>query len=85
MNKQARRELQAQRVKIDGKAELFSIVIRATADPAVVDARTRSKWSRMLRFVAKFKRRHEPFEAFVKHMAGSTAVRHSLPLAWGEA
>ena len=37
------------------KSEPFAIVIFCTSDPEVVDAKTRSKWSRVLRYAAQSK------------------------------
>ena len=44
----------------------FAAVIRCTADPAKVDKRTRSKWSRLLRYVLAYKSPPEPLDQFVK-------------------
>ena len=35
------------------KPEPFGIVIFCTADPKIADAKTRSKWSRVLRYAAR--------------------------------
>ena len=35
------------------KPEPFGIVIFCTSDPEVADAKTRSKWSRVLRYATK--------------------------------
>ncbi len=35
--------------------EAFATIIRCTSDPAKVDDRTRSKWSRVLRYAAEYK------------------------------
>jgi hypothetical protein len=53
--------------KVDRNAEPFATVIRYTSD---VDAKTRSKWSRLLRFVERFKPRRQPFKQFVKERGG---------------
>jgi hypothetical protein len=50
--------------------EPFAAIIRCTADPAKVDKRTRSKWSRALRYAAEFKTNAEPIAAFVRRKGG---------------
>src|SRR6266478_5891956 len=46
--------------------EPFAAVIRCTADPAKVDKRTRSKWSRVLRYALACKCHSEPLDQFIK-------------------
>ena len=46
--------------------EPFAAIIRCTSDPAKVDKRTRSKWSRVLRYSAEYKSHSEPLAAFVR-------------------
>jgi hypothetical protein len=48
----------------------FAAVIRCTADPAKVDKRTRSKWSRALRYAISCKPLDEPLDRFVKRKGG---------------
>jgi hypothetical protein len=48
----------------------FAIVIFCTSDPQVVDARTRSKWSRALRFAARCKPHAQELGAFIKSRSG---------------
>jgi hypothetical protein len=50
--------------------EPFAAVILCTADHAKVDDRTRSKWSRVLRYAAEFKSLDEPLRDFVKRKGG---------------
>ena len=50
--------------------EPFAAVIRCTADPAKVDKRTRSKWSRALRYALEYKLPSEPLDAFIKRKGG---------------
>ena len=45
----------------DGE-EPFAAIIRCTADPAKVDKRTRSKWSRALRYALAYKYHSEPLD-----------------------
>jgi hypothetical protein len=49
--------------------EPFAAIIRCTADPAKVDKRTRSKWSRALRY-ATYKSPSEPRDKFMKTKCG---------------
>jgi hypothetical protein len=46
--------------------EPFAAIIRCTADPAKVDKRTRSKWSRVLRYALRYKSHSEPLDQFIK-------------------
>jgi len=48
----------------------FAAIIRCTADPAKVDKRTRSKWSRALRYAWAYKSPPEPLDAFIKRKGG---------------
>ena len=50
--------------------EPFAAVIRCTADPAKVDKRTRSKWSRLLRYALAYKSPPGPLDAFIKRKGG---------------
>jgi hypothetical protein len=49
--------------------EPFAAINRCTADPVKVDKRTRSKWSRALRY-ALYKVASEPLEGFMKRKGG---------------
>jgi hypothetical protein len=49
---QARRALRLQRLKVSDREDPFATIIRCTADPAKADKRTRSKWSRLMRYAA---------------------------------
>ena len=64
---QALRALQLQHLDLPTSEEPFAAIILATADRQKVDKRTRSKWSRVLRYAAKFKTDAEPLAAFVRH------------------
>jgi hypothetical protein len=55
------------------KPEPFAAVILCTSDPEKADDRTRSKWSRVLRYVAKYKDLDEPLGEFVKRKGGINA------------
>jgi hypothetical protein len=48
----ARRALRLQRLEASDREDPFAAIIRCTADPAKADKRTRSKWSRVLRYAA---------------------------------
>jgi hypothetical protein len=50
--------------------EPFAAIIRCTADPAKVDKRTRSKWSRALRYALAHKLTSEPLDQFIKRKGG---------------
>jgi hypothetical protein len=50
--------------------EPFAAIIRCTGDPTKVDKRTRSKWSRMLRYALAYKHIAEPLNNFIKRKGG---------------
>ena len=50
--------------------EPFAAIIRCTADPTKVDKRTRSKWSRALRYSLAHKSPSEPLARFIKRKGG---------------
>ena len=50
--------------------EPFAAVIYCTADRDKADERTRSKWSRVLRYAAEFKDLDEPLRDFIKRRGG---------------
>jgi hypothetical protein len=56
----------------DGE-EPFAAIIRCTADPTKVDKRTRSKWSRVLRYALSYKSHSEPLDQFIKRKGGINA------------
>ena len=66
----ARWALQLQHLDLPITDEPFAAVIRCTSDPGKVDKRTRSKWSRMLRYAAEYKTNAEPLAAFVPRKGG---------------
>ena len=57
-----------------GQPEPFAAVILCTADRDKVDERTRSKWSRVLRFAADFKDLDERLRDFIKRKGGINAL-----------
>jgi hypothetical protein len=52
------------------REDVFGAVIRCTADPARADKRTRSKWSRVLRYAGLQKSAKEPLAEFIKRKGG---------------
>ena len=66
----ARWTLRLQGVDLPTNDEPFAAVILCTADPKKVDKRTRSKWSRMMRYVAEYKINSEPLAVFVQRKGG---------------
>jgi hypothetical protein len=70
---------------VDHVPEPFAAIIQCTADPRKVDYRTRSKWSRALRYAAEYKRRSERLTSFIKRNGGINrcAVRFARRLGRG--
>src|SRR6266566_4237302 len=66
----ARWALQLQRLDLPITDEPFAAVILCTADPGKVDKRTRSKWSRVLRYAAECKTNAEPLATFIQQKGG---------------
>jgi len=66
----ARWALQLQHLDLPTTDEPFAAIILATADRQKVDKRTRSKWSRVLRYAAEYKTNAEPLAAFVQRKGG---------------
>jgi hypothetical protein len=66
----ARWALQLHGLDLPTTDEPFAMVILCTADPEKVDKRTRSKWSRMLRYAMKYKTNAQPLAAFVRRKGG---------------
>jgi hypothetical protein len=69
----ARRALRLQRLAVSEREDPFAAIIRCTADPAKADKRTRSKWSRVMRYAAVYKLDSEPLEQFVRRKGGINA------------
>jgi hypothetical protein len=67
---------------VDHVPEPFAAIILCTADSEKVDYRVRSKWSRALRYAAKFKRPKVPLSEFIKQRGGinKCAVRFARRL-----
>jgi hypothetical protein len=66
----ARWALQLRGVDLPTTDEPFAAIIFATADRQKVDKRTRSKWSRVMRYAAEYKTNAEPLAAFVQRKGG---------------
>jgi hypothetical protein len=66
----AYRALQLQGHNSVREPEPFAAVVLCTSDPEKVDDRTRSKWSRVLRYAAEFKDLNEPLGDFIKRKGG---------------
>jgi len=68
--KNSRAALRLQHDAPQMKLEAFGIVIFCTSDPEIADARTRSKWSRVLRYALKAKPIGQGLTEFIKSKAG---------------
>ena len=66
----ARWALWLHRLDLPTTDEPFAMVILCTADRQKVDKRTRSKWSRVLRYAAEYKSISEPLAQFVRRKGG---------------
>jgi hypothetical protein len=69
----SRRALRSQCLDASNREDPFAAVIRCTADPAKADKRTRSKWSRVLRYGAAYKPNSESLDWFIKRKGGINA------------
>jgi hypothetical protein len=67
--------------------EPFAAIILCTSDPEKANDRTRSKWSRVLRYAAEFKDLDEPLRNFIKRKGGinECAERYARRLGRGSA
>jgi hypothetical protein len=81
----SRRALCLLQLEPSDREDPFAAVIRCTADPAKADKRTRSKWSRVMRYAAAYKPNSESLEHFVKRKGGinSCVARFSRRLGRG--
>jgi hypothetical protein len=66
----ARWALQLQRLDLPTTDEPFAALIMCTADRQKVDKRTRSKWSRVLRYAEEYKPSSESLAAFIQRRGG---------------
>jgi hypothetical protein len=69
----ARRALRLRRLDVSEREDPFAAIIRCTADQAKADKRTRSKWSRVMRYAATYKHDSEPLDAFIRRKGGINA------------
>jgi hypothetical protein len=69
----ARRALRLQRLDVSEREDPFAAIIRCTADTAKADKRTKSKWSRAMRYAAGYKPDSEPLDQFVRRKGGINA------------
>jgi hypothetical protein len=76
---QARRALRLQRLEISDREDPFAAVIRCTADPGKADKRTRSKWSRLMRYAAACKSDSEALDRFIRRKGGINGAQHGSP------
>jgi hypothetical protein len=68
--KRAHRALRLRGQKAVKESEPFATLILCTFDPDKADDRTRSKWSRVLRYAAEYKDMDEPLRDFIKRKGG---------------
>jgi hypothetical protein len=69
----ARRALRLGQLEVSDREDPFAAIIRCTADQARADKRTRSKWSRAMRYATVYKRDSEPLDRFIKRKGGINA------------
>jgi hypothetical protein len=63
------RALRLQRLEVSEREDPFAAITRCTADPAKADKRTRSKWSRVMRYAMMYKPDSE-LHQFVRRKGG---------------
>jgi hypothetical protein len=63
--------------------EPFAAVILCTSDPEKVDKRTRSKWSRVLRYAMEYKETSEPLATFIQRKGGINKCAAWFTLCFG--
>jgi hypothetical protein len=66
----ARKALRLRNIWVSDHIEPFATIIQCTADPAKVDKRARSKWSRTLRYALVQKTPSESLVQFIKRKGG---------------
>jgi hypothetical protein len=67
------RALRLQRLKVSDREDPFAAIIRCTADPVKADKRSRSKRSRVMRYVAAYKPDSKPLGQFIRGKGGINA------------
>jgi hypothetical protein len=68
-----RKALRLHNIDLSDHDEPFAALILCTSDPAKVDRRTQSKWSRVLRYALEHKSHAEPLDRFIKRKGGINA------------
>jgi hypothetical protein len=66
----AHKALRLRNIWVSDHIEPFAAIIQCTADPAKVDKRARSKWSRALRYALEYKSHSERLDRFMKRKSG---------------
>jgi hypothetical protein len=66
----ARKALRLQNIWPSDHDEPFAAIIFCTSDPRKVDERTRSKWSRAMRYAVEYKGNAKPLAAFIQRKGG---------------
>jgi hypothetical protein len=69
----ARRALSLQRLAVSDREDPFAAIIRCTADATKADKRTRSKWSRAMRYAVAHTLNSEPLDQFIRRKGGINA------------
>jgi plasmid stabilization system protein ParE len=69
-HEQARKALRLQHLGRFDHEDPFAAIIRCSSDPANVDKRTRSKWSRVMRYALEYKSDSESLSEFIKRKGG---------------
>jgi hypothetical protein len=75
----ARRALCLCRLRVSDREDPFATMIRCTADPEKAEKRTRSKWSRVMRYAAAYKPDSEPLDRFIRRKGGINACAARFP------
>jgi hypothetical protein len=71
--KRARRALSLRRLNVSDREGPFAAIIRCTTDSVKADKRTRSKWSRVMRYAAACKSDSEALYQFIRRKGGINA------------
>ena len=66
------------------RPEPFGILIFCTSDSEVPDAKTRSKWSRVLRYAARTKPEGQRLIDFIKSHGGINECAHRFARGWND-
>jgi hypothetical protein len=81
----ARWALQLRHLGLPTTDEPFAAITLATADREKVDKRTRSKWSRVLRYAAEYKPSSEPLATFIQRKGGINKCAARFTHVWSGA